>query len=211
MVRSEAVDEGAFANVGQALARIYASDAAEVVVPVTDGDAALIPGLWDLQGDGSVPATVLAEFGGRTYAWDGYVDRVETALDEQSRTIDLVVRVERPFRPGTPVDGAADPLEGAADLSQGGAPPLLVGQFVDVRIQGRTGPYHVLPRRGVRTGDEAWGVRDSIVRIVPVRILQQLQDSVFVAGDFRDGESVIVAGISLATDGMRVRREAGEG
>ncbi|MEB3323520.1 MAG: efflux RND transporter periplasmic adaptor subunit, partial [Synechococcaceae cyanobacterium] len=204
VVRSETVDPGAFATVGQGLARIFASDAAEVVVPLTDADAALIPGIWSLTPGSTtptIPARVSVEYRGRRYSWEGRVDRVRTALDEQSRTIDVVVRVENPFRPGTPASGEPE--------SSAGAPPLLVGQFTEVEILGREGPYHVVPRRALRPGNEVWAVEDSLVRVVPVEVLQQLQDSVFVLGDFRPGEAAIIAGIGLATNGMRVRPSGG--
>ena len=61
-------------------------------MPLPDSDAALIPGLWDLRaGDGNreVAVHVLADYGGRRYVWDGYVDRVEGVLDEQTRTLDV--------------------------------------------------------------------------------------------------------------------------
>ena len=202
-VRSETVDPGAFAASGQSLALIYASDVAEVVVPLTDGDAALIPGLWEL-GPGNegarIAARVLAEYGSGLYAWDGYVDRAETALDPESRTIDVVVRVEDPLTPGTPMG----PAVRGAD-----APPLLVGQFVEVHIDGRDGDFSVVPRRALRPGDEVWVVSDSTVRPIPVEVLQQAGDSAFVTGDFRPGEVVIVSGVDVATDGMRVRIAGG--
>lgn len=202
-VRSENVDPGSFAAPGQSLASIYASDVVEVVVSLSAGDAAVIPGLWGLRsgpGGGRVPAMVVAEYGSRRYAWSGYVDRAPAALDERSRTFDVVVRVQDPFRPGTPLS-AAEPGEDP--------PPLLVGQFVEVQIEGRSGDFHVLPRRALQPGNEVWMVADSTVRRVSVEVLQQAGDSVFVTGDFRPGERVIVAGISLATDGMRVRPATG--
>lgn len=203
MVRSEEVDPGSFANAGQSLAVVYATDMVEVVVPLTDGDASLITGLWSLQtGDTGVrvPARVVSEYGGRRFAWDGYVDRAETALDENSRTIDVVVRVPDPLRPGTSLDASASSAE---------SPPLLVGQYVEVVIDGRAGDFSVVPRRAVRPGDEVWAVADSTVRVVPVEVLQQAGDSAFVAGDFRTGERAVLSGIAVATDGMRVRSDAG--
>ncbi|NNF39672.1 MAG: efflux RND transporter periplasmic adaptor subunit, partial [Gemmatimonadetes bacterium] len=200
MVRSETVDPGSLVAVGQGVARLFATDVVEVVVPLSDVDAAVIPGLWELRpGDAvdRVAARVVVDYGGRRYAWDGWVDRAETALDEQSRTIDVVVRVADPLRPGAPVETGVD---------AGDPPPLLVGQYVEVQISGRSGDYQVVPRRALRPGNEVWAVADSVVRIVPVRVLQQAGDSVFVEGRFEAGESVIVAGTTLATDGMRVRR-----
>ena len=112
-VRRENVAIGSFVAPGQSLGRIYAADVVEVVVPVSDDDAVLIPNLWSLQAgddDRSIRATVYNEYGDRRFFWEGYVDRAESALDEQTRTIDIVVRVPEPFRPGreagTPTVGA---------------------------------------------------------------------------------------------------------
>lgn len=204
-VRDETANIGAFVAAGQSIGRVYASDAVEVVVPITDDDALQIPGLWSLTAgddDPAVPAVVVTEYDRRRFEWDGYVDRAETALDEQTRTIDVIVVVPDPFRSGRPRDSAA----------VASAPPLLVGAFANVEIQGGTPDYFVLPRRALRPGDEVWAVDDTgRVRIVRVEVLQEIDDRMYVLGDFRDGQPVVVAGVALATDGMLVRVADGGG
>ncbi len=200
-VRNEVADLGRIVAAGQSLGRIYASDAVEVVVPVSDGDASLIPNLWSLQAgdnDRSIPATVTIEFGARRYFWEGYVDRAESALDEQSRTIDVVVRVPNPFDRGQPVEG---------DSETGAAPPLLVGQFAQAAIDGlELSEYFILPRRALRPGNEVWAIgADGRARIVAVDVLQEIDERIYVTGDFSEGQLVIVAGITVATNGMEVR------
>ena len=75
---------------------------------------------------------MIAEYGDEHYTWEGYVDRAETALDELTRTIDVIVRVPDPFAAGSPVSSAADGQ--AADRA---GPPLLVGKFVEVELAAR--------------------------------------------------------------------------
>ena len=114
------------------------------------------------------------------------MDQAEAALDEQTRTIDVVVRVSSPFR--------ADP-------------PLLVGRFLDVEINGRA-PEHwfALPRPALRPGTEVWALRNGgRIAIVPVRVLQRTDDTVFVSGTLAPGQPVVAGGISFATEGMVVR------
>ena len=118
-VRDESVDVGQILAPGQSVGRLFAADAVEVVVPVSDADAALIPGLWELapgDGDRRVSARVVSPSRGGSHAWEGYVDRGEAALDARTRTIDVIVRVPDPF--------------------SAGVPPLLVGAFVEVRDRG---------------------------------------------------------------------------
>lgn len=201
VVRFESVDLGQLVGPGQSVGRLYAADAVEVVVPLSDGDAALIPRLWNLvAGDGNrgVSATVSADYGEARYTWPGYVDRAEAALDEQTRTIRVIVRVPNPFRRGVPEDGSGP-----------AGPPLLVGQFVDVRIDGVAPErYFAVPRAALRTGNEVWAVRnDSLVTIVPVRVLQRLDDVVYLTGGLEAGQMVVLGGIQIATEGMLVRTQ----
>lgn len=206
IVRAESVDVGQFVAAGRGVARLYASDAVEVVVPLSDREAALIPGLWDLRaGDGNreVAARVVADYGGRRYGWDGYVDRVEGALDEQTRTLDVIVRVPAPYGGAVP---QADDSDGGDAEPDSGGPPLLVGKFVDVELEGiAPDAWFRIRRPALRPGNEVWVVRNDKLRIVPVEILQRLDDDVYVTGDLEAGEQVVVGGIQVGTDGMEVR------
>ncbi len=210
IVRTEMVDIGQFVAAGQGVGRLYADDAVEVVVPLSDADAALIPDLWTLDagdGDTSVEATVMAEYGDGTYAWSGYVDRAEAALDEQTRTINVVVRVPDPFAGGR----AATPEGDGAEADDGpSGPPLLVGQFVEVRIAGASPErYFTVPRSALRTGNEVWALRqDTLVTIVPVGVLQRADELVYVTGALADGQAVVLSGLQFATEGMVVRTSA---
>ena len=200
-VRAESVDVGQFVTAGQTVGRLFASDAVEVVVPVSDASAALIPGLWNLRaGDSSrrVATRVTARFDETVYAWRGYVDRAEVSIDEQTRTIDVIVRVPNPFSAGIPVDGTH---------RIGSTPPLLVGKFVEVEIRGLAPQSYLrMPRPALQTGNEVWTVReDKKVSIVPVRVLQRVNDEVFVIGDLEDGQLVIVGGVQFVTEGMVVQ------
>ncbi len=113
-----------------------ASHAVEVAVPLSDPDASLIPGLRELQaGDGE-----------GIYVWDGYVERVEASLDAQTRTVGVIARVSAPFNSGAPASGSSE---------AGARPPLLVGKFVDVEIDGVSPEdYFRMPRTALQTGNE---------------------------------------------------------
>ncbi len=202
-VLSESVDKGQFVNAGQAVGRVYAADAVEVAVPLTDADAALIPGLWALRAGDSerrVGARVFAEYGDTRFAWSGYVDRAEASVDQQTRTINAIVRVPDPFSAGTLVSGSRRRDD----------PPLLVGRFVDVEIRGAApSTYFRLPRAALQPDHEVWTVHDNKVSIVKVQILQRSNDEVLVVGELEDGQVVITGGIQFATEGMVVQTGPG--
>ena len=201
-VRHESVDVGQVVNPGQPVGRLFSSEAVEVVVPLSDADAALIPGLWELEaGDGGrgVAARVTAQYGEGSYTWEGYVDRGESSVDAQTRTIDVIVRVPDPFSAGAP----------SGPSGAGGDPPLLVGKFVEVEIEGLSPQdYFRIPRAALQPGNEVWAVdNDGVVSIVPVQVLQRANDQAFVTGALGSGQSVITGGLQFATEGMRVQTD----
>ena len=199
VVHGESVDIGQLLTPGQSVGRLFSSDAVEVAVSLSDADAALIPRLWQYEAeDERVVAVVIAEYGDVSYAWRGYVDRADASLDAETRTIDVIVHVPDPFAPRAPVAAAA---------SQDTTPPLLVGKFVEVVIEGLVpDDYFRVRRAALQADDEIWVVRDNgTVRVVPVRVLQRIDDDVYVTGDLEDGLLAVTAGIRFATDGMAVR------
>ena len=208
VVISESAEVGNFAAPGQVLAQIYALDPLEAVIPLTDASAGLLPGLWNLRAgsrDRSLPATISTSYGGARFAWTGFVDRAEATLDEQTRTVDVIIRIPAPFTSGRRMD---EPVAGDRVRD---VPPLLVGQFVDVEIEGQIGEWTVVPRRALRAGNEVWVVRDSRVVIVPVDVLQRVEERLFVTGALTAGDEAIVSGIDFATTGQEVTVQAREG
>ena len=200
VVHDESVDVGQLVTPGQSLGRLFSSAAMEVVVALSDADAALIPRIWQYEGEGQrVAAVVFAVYGDVAYAWQGYVDRADASLDAETRTMDVIVHVPDPFEPGVPAAASA--------AGQNKGPPLLVGKFVEVAIEGLVpDEYFTVRRAALQADDEVWMVRDDgTVRVVPVRVLQRIDDDVYVTGELEDGQLAVTGGIRFATEGMKVR------
>lgn len=186
---------------GGAVASLFVIDAVEVLVPLSGADAALIPGLWDRRDADqrrSIDAEVTSQYGEGRYAWPGYVHRAEAALDTETRTINVVIRVNDPFTAGRLVAGTA---------AAGGSPPLMVGEYVDVVIQGVSNrAFFRLPRAALNADNEVWLVDDQgVVSIRKVEVLQRASDEVLVLGALADGQRVVTGGLHFATEGMRVQ------
>lgn len=195
IVRQESVDVGQFVSPGQVLGQMYATDEVEIVVPLSDDESALIPGLWNVRaGDEGerIPVAVTSEYGGVRYEWTGYVDRAEAALDEQTRTVNVAVRVPGAFRPSE---------------SQPDRPPLLIGSYATVDIEGATyDRYAVVPSDALRDGGVVWTVAsDTLLRMTPVQVIQEVEEEAYVLGDLRDGDPIIVSFLPYVTEGMTVR------
>ena len=188
-VRSEAVDIGQFISPGQAVADIYGTEAVEVDISLSTRQAALIDGLWTDDGAGRTPAVVRSEFGGSWHEWSGFVDRASGALDEATRTVQIVIRVPDPF------DASAI------------RPPLLVGSYVRSRIAGRAvGAHYAIPRTALRDGPSVWtATTQGTLVSLPVEVIQEIQDTVFLIADMGDTTKVIVSDLAVMTEGMRIR------
>lgn len=204
-IRSESIDVGQFVAMGQTIAEIHAADEVEVVVPLSTDEASLIPDLWVKRADRNdleIPASVFMEYGGQEYRWDGYVHRAEAALDAATRTVDVVLRVPRPYDGGELVE-----LPGEVNLLASHAPPLLVGQYTSVEIKGvGLQDYFVIPRRALRVDDEIWTIKDdSLIHIAPVQVIQKIDEEVYVLGDMDENTDVVISDMVAVTEGMRVR------
>ena len=194
IVRSKSVDVGQYVAPGQNLGSLYDTDEVEIVVPLTDTEASLVEGLWDAgAGDEAtrIPATVRATFGGREYEWPAYVDRAEGALNQETRAVDVVVRVPDPFMSD----------------EAGRRPPLLLGTYASVDIQGvAREAYAVLPRMALRDGEAVYVVEhDTLLVVRPAVVLQEIGGDVFVSADIAGGEPVVVSPMNIVTDSMVVQ------
>lgn len=198
LVRSEEAAKGKLVQPGQDLGSIVAADSFEVRVSLTEGEAALIPGLLEGRRQ-RIPAKVLFDYGGLTYRWSAYVDRADAILDPQTRTIDVFLRVPDPLRGGVRVGGESNTA----------SPPLLVGSFVQAGITGASEEnYARIPAQYLRPGNEIWVVRGGKLRILAIRVIQRTDDVAYVATpSLRQGGLLVTSPMRAPVDGMAVRVE----
>jgi RND family efflux transporter MFP subunit len=186
-VSEERVDIGQHVTPGQALATIYATGAAEILVPLENDDLFWfhVPGFTPGDGAGAA-ATVRAQMAGRNLTWKGRVVRAEGKMDERTRMINVVVRVEKPYAR---------------------KPPLAVGLFVTVEIEGRTLPKAaVIPRSALREGERVWVVDSkSRLHFRRVNVARLTGEGVIVSEGINHGDRVVVSPLKVVTEGMKVR------
>jgi RND family efflux transporter MFP subunit len=205
-VRSETVDVGQFVSRGAPIAKLYATDYAEVRLPLPDRELFYLDIELDLSGAARRDADhdaasvrgasvqLTAEFAGEPRIWIGQIVRTEGEIDPKSRMLNLVARVEDPY-------GRSGPS---------GHAPLAVGLFVEAEILGRKveGVY-VLPREALRTD----GVDDLVyvvdtenrLRFRRVEVLRTEREHAIVGNGLAPGERVSVSPMVGAVDGMPVR------
>ena len=204
-VFTENVDAGSIVQPGVEMAKIFATDMFEIVVPLSDREAALIPGLWDDTLATRHRATATLSYRNQVYAWDGYVDRVEAGIDPDTRTIDVVVRIPTPLQRGRLVTVQNEGSEQSVTL--GGAPPLLSGTYAAIEIEGLTLSHAILPRAALRNNNTIWLVTgEETLSVITVDVLQdQCTHVVIRSTALKTGDRVVVSDLDTATDGLSVQ------
>jgi RND family efflux transporter MFP subunit len=191
-VRATSVDVGQFVNRGAPMATLYATDYAEVRLPIPDDDLAYLDlPLWHREDETAEGPEVLlsARFAGGQHTWRGRIVRTEGEIDARSRMVHVVARVEDPY-------AASD-----------GRPPLAVGLFVEARIQGRQAEgVYVVPRAALRPAGTLYVIdADERLRIRTVEVLRSTREQAIVGTGLSDGDRVVVSPFDAAVDGMHVR------
>lgn len=186
-VANKMVDVGQYVSPGQTAAVIFSTEAVEIPVPLEDKTLFWfsVPGFTPGDSAGS-SATVYARIAGRTIVSKGRVVRAEGRLDEKTRMITVVVRVDKPYAI---------------------KPPLAVGLFVTVDIEGRILPdAAVIPRAALHQDATVWVVNDKgILRFRKVTVARYQGNGIIIESGLNNGEQVVISPLKAVTDGMIVR------
>ena len=152
---------------------------AEIMVPLRAEEAALIDNLQ------SRPRARV-KVGGATR--EGFLARIEGALDPATRSYRGVIQVPNPYL---------------------GDSPLLMGSYADVMIDAQqVDTFIEIPRLAVREGSMVWVVRDDRLHFRPIQILTQRGESAIVTAGLSSGDQLVVSTPAVVTDGMSVRTVA---
>ena len=197
MVRSKDSDLGQYVNPGTKLGVVFATDYAEVRLPLTDQDLAFIdlPNASDIADRGSdddgPPVTLSAVQRGQTVTWQAKIVRTEGVVDERARVTYAVARVIDPYR-----------LKAGNDA----VPVLPMGTFVGAVIEGNTVAGVVrIPRSSLRGNGQLVFVDDeSRIRVRDVDILRSDAEFAYISSESLVGERVSLTVIESPINGMKV-------
>jgi len=194
MVLSKDADLGQFVNPGTILGVTFATDIAEVRLPLTDQDLAFVelPAAAEISwtGSGTGPAVSLTAIQkGKLTSWDAYIVRSEGVVDENSRVTYAVAQIDDPYQ--LQADGESLPI----------------GTFVSARIDGAANVDVIrIPRIALRGADQVLVVDDeNTIQIRTVDILRADNQFAYVRDGVTEGERITITAIEAPTDGMSVR------
>jgi RND family efflux transporter MFP subunit len=189
------VDVGQFVSTGTVLARVYATDYVEIRLPLSNRQLEFVDlperfrGETAQRGTAGPEVAVKATIGSRQWQWTGRIVRAEGAIDTRTRQLFVVAQVDDPYARG-PED----------------RPPLRIGQFVEVEIEGRTlTDAFVLPRSALRDGGEILVVDgESRLQRRPVTVAWTDGEHAVVTAGLAAGEAVNVTPLAVAASGTLV-------
>lgn len=123
----------------------------------------------------------------------GRVLRLLGELEEAGRMAQLIVSVPDPLR-----------LKNNGEL-----PPLLIGSYVRVEIEGLAIPDVVVLRREyLRDGGRVWVMNShDVLEIRPVEVVFRTSETVYISEGLGDGDRVISSDIPALVEGMPLRIE----
>jgi RND family efflux transporter MFP subunit len=203
MVRAKEADLGQYVNPGTRLGVTFATDFAEVRLPLTDQDLGFIdlPGAADISKSGSIAGpsvTLSAVQKGKTSSWQAQIVRTEGVVDEKSRVTYAVARIVDPYK-----------LE-SSDHSESALP---MGTFVAADIVGTTVPNIVrIPRSALRANNQLMFIdSDDKLQVRRVDVLRADNQFAYLGGGAVAGDRISLTTIESPLNGMQVRTEVDSG
>ena len=199
IVRAKEVDLGQFVSMGMRLGVTFATDFAEVRLPLTDTDLAFVdlPDTGEERTDNHAgPAVQLSAVQkGRLTTWPATIVRTEGVVDEKSRVTYVVARVEDPY------------------AMRRDGPELPVGSFVQATIEGTVAENIVrVPRSVVRGSNQLVFVdADDKIQVRSVGIVRSDARYIYISEGAEPGERIVLTALESPINGMVVRTQESGG
>ena len=197
MVRAKEADLGQYVNTGTRLGVTFATDYAEVRLPLTDRDLAFIdlPDAAAISSTGSANGPLVelsAVQKGQLSTWQAQIVRSEGVVDEKNRVTYAVARIEDPYK-----------LRSDSVIESS----LPMGTFVAADIQGTTVENVVrVPRMALRGNDQLMFIdAENSLRIRTVDVLRADAEYAYLNGATIDGDRITMTAIESPLNGMTVR------
>jgi len=202
-VREEHVDVGQFVSRGAPVAKLYATDFAEIRLPIADRQLAFIdlPSLRSgTQLDQGPDVILRTTFAGREHQWLGQIVRTEGEIDPRSRMVHVVARVRDPYGTSVPESGDGSPTQ------TDDRPPLAVGLFVRAEIAGPLARGVVaVPRSALRNNQQILVVDTSNrIRKRDVEVIRIDHEEVLVRIALGPGERICISSPQIVVEGMQI-------
>ncbi len=186
-VISHNVGEAQVVGVNTALAEVFSTQAAEIKLPIKSKDYQFLD--LPLTDDKPAPNVVFTSQFGKTRHWEGSIVRASGAIDEASRQLYVVARIDDPFY--------------AQDSS---LRPLKVGEYLTADIQGLTlKNVLVIPNSAIYQGSYVYVYKDGQVHRRNITFSWSDASRALVASGLSAGEQLVITPLGRVTSGTLVK------
>ena len=206
-VRERSVDVGQFVSPGIKLGRIFAVEYAEVRLPVQTDELAYLDASFvgldrrdELEErEEGARVRLTGRLGGRELAWDARLVRAEAAIDEQTRMLHVVARIDDPYLIEAETDESTDAAAKRV--------PLPAGLFVTAEIEGQSvSDVFVIPVMALRDGDRVFILdAEDRLRVREVAVLRRARGQIVIEQGLEAGEHVVISPLRIYSEGMSLR------
>lgn len=196
-IREKLVGLGQFVQPGVTLARLYATDIAEIRLPITKDQLSYID--WPIESQGNrdkqpriLPKVILStQYSGIKKLWEGHIIRLEGAFNETTGLVYVVAEINWEH---TKKDNNF---------------PLLPGLFVQAEIKGRAQPnLFRLPRESVNANRTILAIdAQGRLRIRHVHFLRIETNYVLVRDGLEVGDLIVTSSIPVPIEGTKLHYE----
>ncbi len=210
-VLEKQVGIGQYLSPNSTIGTIYAADFVEVDIPLTLTQFELLNLPEHMQAalkpdnktshNKDYPVSFRMPFGTKK-SWEGYITGTRAQLDNQSRQIIVVARIEQQ-------------QEGSTQST------LKIGQFLTSQLKGqRFENIYRLPTSAIRQNREVLLLKKGTVRILPIEVVWNTEtEAIIKSNEDINNQRIIVTPLPQASDGMKVslvgakkrRRDAASG
>lgn len=189
-IQETQVDLGQYVTAGSTVAKIYDDAYAEVRLPLTNKQIALIGLPLDTSLDSTISPQVelSATIGGKVHTWPVKLSRTEASVDSRTRFYFGVAEIPEPFN-----------IEKYSS-------PLVIGLFVEAKITAQSFNDAIsIPEAGVSEQQFIYVVGDeNKLQKRRIAIIGKENGKVWLQGDFSKDERVVISDVRVLLDGAEV-------
>ncbi len=188
-IQQTQVNVGQYVTAGSTIARIYDDAYAEIRLPLTNKQIAQIGLSLGVAIDPAVAPRVelSANLAGKLQTWAVNLRRTEASVDTRTRFYFAVAEIPEPFN------------------TERYAYPLVMGLFVEAKITGRAFKQVIsVPEKSIIANQFIYIVDNKALQKRGITIVGKGNGKVWVQGDFKKGEQVVVSDVRVLQEGLNV-------
>ena len=196
MVVRRDTDLGQYVSPGTSLGVAFATDVAEVRLPMSDRDLSFLDLPARAASDGfRRPVTLTATVAGRPGSWPATLVRTEGVVDENTRLTYVVAEILDPYA-----------IEPDTDRR-----PLPIGTYIEAHVPGRSAEgLVVVPTEAVHGGNQVYVAdAEDQLQVLTVEVVRRTPDRVYIENAIGPEDRIVTTAIPAPVPGLQLRvREA---